>query len=185
MRRLRLVGWLTFLVLGYVQTGQAQDYLYRVLPGDVLSISVWREPELQGLVIIRPDGGFSFPLVGEVDARGKTLVDLQKIVRERISKLIPDAVVTVSVQEIKGNKVYVIGQVNKPGEFPVSRRIDVMQALSMAGGATAFAALSDITIIRRTESNQTVMPFRYPEVIRGKNVQQNILLEPGDIVVVP
>jgi polysaccharide biosynthesis/export protein len=167
------------------QVAWAQDIAYKVLPGDILSISVWREPELQGSVVVRPDGGFSFPLVGEVDARGKSLADLQKVVRERVSKFIPDAVVTVSLQEIKGNKVYVIGQVNKPGEFPVSRRVDVMQALSMAGGATAFAALGDIMVIRRTETGQLVLPFHYTDVVRGKNLEQNVLLEPGDVVVVP
>ena len=184
---MRLILAITALLAGlaFVQVGSAQDAAYRVLPGDILSISVWREPELQGVVVVRPDGGFSFPLVGEVDARDKTLADLQKIVRERVSKYIPEAVVTVAVQEIKGNKVYVIGQVNKPGEFQVNRRVDVVQALSMAGGTTAFASVADIVVLRRKGTTQEVFPFRYSDVIRGKSMQQNIELEPGDIVMVP
>lgn len=163
----------------------AQDGAYRVLPGDILAISVWKEPDLQGPVLVRPDGGFSFPLIGEVDARGKSLADLQKIVSERVARYIPEAVVTVSLQEIKGYKVYVIGQVTRPGEFVISHRVDVMQALSMAGGTTPFAALGDIIILRRSATGQRVLPFRYTDIVRGKSLEQNIQLESGDVVVVP
>src|ERR1700685_1143382 len=116
----------------------AQDAAYTVQPGDVLKVSVWKEPQLQDPILIRPDGGFSFPLVGEVDGRGKTVAELQVIVAQRLSKYISDPVVSISVTEIHGNKVYVIGQVAKPGEFIVNPSVDVMQALSMAGGMTPF-----------------------------------------------
>ncbi|HEY1283616.1 MAG TPA: polysaccharide biosynthesis/export family protein [Steroidobacteraceae bacterium] len=158
---------------------------YTVKPGDVLSISVWKEPDLQGPVLVRPDGSFSFPLAGQMDARGKTVADLQTLVTEKLRKYISDPVVTVSVQEVKGNKVYVLGQVNKPGEFIVNPRVDVMQALSMAGGTTPFAALGDIVILRRSDSGQQALPFRYADVSRGRNLQQNIVLQAGDVVVVP
>jgi polysaccharide biosynthesis/export protein len=158
---------------------------YTVKPGDVLSIAVWKEPDLQGPVLVRPDGSFSFPLAGQIDARGKTVAELQQTVTERLKKFISDPVVTVSIAEVKGNKVYVLGQVNKPGEFIVNPRVDVMQALSMAGGTTAFAALGEITILRRTESGQQSLPFRYADVARGRNLQQNIVLQAGDVVVVP
>ena len=94
-------------------------------------------------------------------------------------------VVTVSVLEINGNKVFVIGQVNKPGEFVVNPRVDVMQALSMAGGTTPFADLKNIRILRRTSAGQTALEFRYDDVIRGRRLEQNIVLESGDVVVVP
>ena len=158
---------------------------YTVKPGDVLSISVWKEPDLQGPVLVRPDGSFSFPLAGQMDARGKTVADLQALVTERLRKYISDPVVTVSVQEVKGNKVYVLGQVNKPGEFIVNPRVDVMQALSMAGGTTPFAALGEIVILRRSDAGQQALPFRYADVSRGRNLQQNIVLQAGDVVVVP
>lgn len=166
----------------------AQDAAkYTVKPGDVLGISVWKEPDLQGPVLVRPDGAFSFPLVGQVDARGKTVAELQQIVSERLRKYISDPVVSVTVQEVRGNKVYVIGQVNRPGEFVVNPQVDVMQALSMAGGTTAFASLGDITILRRNgpTGEQQALPFRYTDVIRGRNLSQNIVLQAGDVVVVP
>lgn len=162
------------------------DAGYTVKPGDILAVSVWKEPDLQGPVLVRPDGAFSFPLAGQMDARGKTVQELQQMVTERLKKFISDPVVTVSIQEIKGNKVYVIGQVNKPGDFIVNPRVDVMQALSMAGGTTPFAALGDIMILRRTDGGQQqALPFRYTEVIRGRNLDQNITLQAGDVVVVP
>ncbi len=158
---------------------------YTVKPGDMLSIAVWKEPDLQGPVLVRPDGTFSFPLCGQIDARGKTVNELQQLVSERLRKFISDPVVTVSIQEVKGNKVYVLGQVNKPGEFIVNPRVDVMQALSMAGGTTAFASLGEIVILRRTDAGQQALPFRYADVARGRNLNQNIMLQAGDVVVVP
>ncbi len=164
----------------------APDAAYTVKPGDILTISVWKEPDLQGPVLVRPDGAFSFPLAGQMDARGKSVAELQQMVTDKLRKFISDPVVTVSVQEIKGNKVYVIGQVNKPGDFVVNPRVDVMQALSMAGGTTPFAALGDITILRRTDSgSQQALPFRYTDVVRGRNLDQNVMLQAGDVVVVP
>jgi len=165
---------------------QATEQAYLVQPGDTLSIAVWKEPDLQGAaVLVRPDGTFSFPLVGQVDARGKSVNDLQTIVTERLKKYISDPVVTVSVAEIKGNKVYVMGQVAKPGEFIVNPRVDVMQALSMAGGTTPFASLANIIILRRSGGTQTALPFHYTDVAKGRDLQQNIELQSGDIVVVP
>ena len=172
------------MLLGGTPT-RAQEAAYSVKPGDLLQVSVWKEPELQRPVLVRPDGAFSFPLAGEVDARGKSISDLQKLLTERLRKYISDPVVTVSVQEVRGNKVYVIGQVNKPGEFIVNPSVDVMQALSMAGGGTAFASLGNIVVLRRKSGQQTAIPFKYTEVLKGRELDQNIMLEAGDVVVVP
>ena len=158
---------------------------YTVKPGDTLEISVWKEPDLQRTVLVRPDGAFSFPLVGEVDARGKTVSELNKLVSDRLTKFISDAVVTISVQEIKGNKIYVLGQVNKPGEFIVNPSVNIMQALSMAGGMTPFAATNDIIVIRSSNDGQRVLKFGYGDVSKGRNLEQNVTLESGDVVVVP
>lgn len=182
-RRTQLLAGI--LCCGALGLAAGQDAAYTVKPGDLLTISVWKEPDLQGPVLVRPDGGFSFPLVGQVDANGRTVAQLQQTVTERLRKYISDPVVTVTVQEVRGNKVYVIGQVNKPGEFIVNPRVNVMQALSMAGGFTAFASLGDIRILRGNGTNQIALPFRYTEVVRGNNLQQNIELQAGDIVVVP
>ncbi|HWK51370.1 MAG TPA: polysaccharide biosynthesis/export family protein, partial [Steroidobacter sp.] len=145
---------LVMCVLG-LQAAHAQQASYVVKPGDTLEISVWKEPDLQRQVLVRPDGAFSFPLVGEVDARGKTIGDLNKLVAERLAKYISGAVVTVSVQEIRGNKIFVLGQVNKPGEFIVNPSVNIMQALSMAGGMTPFAASNDIIVLRGQGEKQT------------------------------
>ena len=164
---------------------QGDEEGYRVKPGDVLRVSVWREEDLQGLVLVAPDGSFAFPLVGYVDARGTTVVELQQIVTERLSALISEPVVTVSLEEINGNKIYVIGQVNQPGAYVMNPAVDVMQSLAMAGGATAFASLDDIVILRRNASGQAALRFRYSAVVRGRDLEQNIQLQSGDIVVVP
>jgi polysaccharide biosynthesis/export protein len=167
-------------------TGPLADSTYTVKAGDTLLVSVWKEPDLQGPVLVRPDGMFSFPLAGQLDARNKSVAELQQELTAKLKKFISDPVVTVSIQEIKGNKVYVIGQVQKPGDFVVNPRVDVMQALSMAGGTTPFAALGDIMILRRTETGQQqALPFKYTDVVRGRNLQQNIMLQAGDVVVVP
>lgn len=163
----------------------AEPEPYRIQPGDVLMVSVWKEEALMAEVLVRPDGGLSFPLVGDVRASGRTVDELRTLVDERLSKFIPDPSVTIAVKQIGGNRIYVLGKVNRPGEFSFSQSIDVMQALSLAGGATSFAALDDIRILRREQGKQTAHRFRYSDVERGRNLEQNILLKSGDTVVVP
>lgn len=164
----------------------APDASYTVKPGDMLQIAVWKEPELQGPVLVQPDGKFSFPLVGQVDARGKTPAQLQQEIGTRLAHYITDPVVTVSLSQINGNKVYVLGQVAHPGAFVVNPRVDVMQAISMAGGTTPFAALGNIKILRRGEDgSQTAIPFNYNDVAHGNDLSQDIILRAGDVVVVP
>jgi polysaccharide export outer membrane protein len=163
----------------------ADNEPYRIQPGDVLIVSVWKETDLQGEVLVRPDGGLSFPLAGEHMAAGHTVEELRRAIDEKLRKYIPDPVVTVSVKGIGGNRVYVVGKVNHPGEFPFSRPLDIMQSLSLAGGATPFAAVNDIVILRRDGDKQTAIPFHYDDVARGRKLDQNILLKSGDTVVVP
>jgi polysaccharide export outer membrane protein len=151
----------------------------------VLTVNVWKETDLQGDVLVRPDGGLSFALAGELQASGKSVADLTKLLETRIRKYVPDAVVTVAVKAANGNRVFVIGKVNRPGDFPLVRPIDVMQALSLAGGATPFADTNGIRILRREGRQQTSIAFHYVDVERGRNLDQNILLQSGDTVVVP
>lgn len=158
---------------------------YTVHPGDILQISVWKEKDLQLDVLVRPDGGFSLPLIGEVQAQGKTAEALRQQIAKRLSVYVPDAVVTVAVRQTTGNKIYVLGKVNKPGEFIINRYVDVMQALSMAGGTAPFADLNSITILRRQGEEQQATEFKYDQVSRGKHLEQNIVLQSGDVVVVP
>jgi polysaccharide biosynthesis/export protein len=158
---------------------------YEVQPSDVLQVSVWKEPDLTQQVVVRPDGAFSFPLVGEVNAVGKTVEEIRRELVEQLSRVIQDAVVTVAVLEIRGNKVYVIGQVVRPGEFIVNPRVDVIQALSLAGGTTPFASPSEIFVLRRDGAQQRRLPFNFEAVVRGRELEQNVLLRSGDVVVVP
>lgn len=170
--------------IGWVHADEPEPY--RIQPGDLLMVSVWKEEALMAEVLVRPDGGMSFPLVGDVRASGRTVEEVRAVVNERLSKFIPDPSVTIAVKQIGGNRVYVLGKVNRPGEFTFSQPIDVMQALSLAGGATSFAALDDIQILRRDASGkQTARRFRYSEVERGRQLDQNIVLKSGDTVVVP
>jgi polysaccharide export outer membrane protein len=158
---------------------------YKLQPGDVLDVSVWEEEDLQKQVLVRPDGGMSFPLVGNIQAAGKSVAELQKLITERLKKYIPDAVVTVATLKLDGNTVYVIGKVAKPGEFQVNRYVDVVQALSMAGGMTPYASDNKISILRRENGKQRSIPFRYGDIEKGEDLEQNIILQSGDVVVVP
>lgn len=159
---------------------------YRLQPGDIVSISVWKEKDLETDALVRPDGGLSFPLVGDVAAAGHTLRDVRDVLAERLKPYIPDPVVTVAIKEIGGDHVYVIGRVNRPGEYPFSQPIDVMQALSLAGGTTPFASLNHIVILHRDSGGeQHSLRFRYADVAHGRDLSQNVLLHSGDTVVVP
>ncbi len=172
-------------VTAFAQDSQSPITSYKVLPGDVLLISVWKEPDLQLDVLVRPAGAFSFPLAGDISTSNRSVLDLKDEITKRLSRYIADPVVTVSVREVLGNKIYVIGQVVRPGVFIVNPQVDVMQALSMAGGTTPYAALNSIKILRRSGKEQRAISFRYNDVVKGNNLKQNIVLQSGDVVVVP
>lgn len=161
------------------------DASYLVQPGDTLTLSVWKEQDLQGDFLVRPDGGLTFPLAGAVEAGGHTVDDIRAVLTSRLAKYIPDPVVTVSVKTVAGSMIFVVGKVNRPGNFLLSRPIDVMQALSLAGGTTPFADVDGIRVLRREGVRQLVFRFRYDDVRRGRALAQNILLQSGDTVVVP
>lgn len=158
---------------------------YKLQPGDVLQVVVWKETDLQSEVLIRPDGGISFALAGDVQAAGRTTDELRAELEARVRRLVPGAVVTVAVKAASGNRVFVIGKVNRPGDFALNRPIDVMQAISLAGGVTPFASADRISVLHRDGLRQTSVRFHYSQVAKGRNLQQNILLQSGDTVIVP
>lgn len=170
---------------GALAADQAAADGYKLRPGDLLSVSVWKETDLMSEIVIRPDGGLSFPLAGEVQAADHTVAELTKLLEGKIRKFVPDAVVTVLVKSASGNRIYVIGKVNKPGDFPLFGPLDVMQALSVAGGTTPFADINSIRILRRDGGRQNSIEFHYGDIEHGKRLEQNILLQSGDTVVVP
>ena len=158
---------------------------YLVQPGDLLSIDIWKEKDLQRELMVRPDGGLDFPLVGNIDVSGKTVEQLRKELVEKLTKYVPDPVVTISVKQSLGNKIYVVGKVNKPGDYIVIRNTDVMQALSMAGGLSPYASENKIKILRREHGVLKAIPFKYSRVEKGEDLEQNIILQGGDVIVVP
>lgn len=158
---------------------------YPVQPGDSLTITVWKEQDLQGDFLVRPDGGLTFPLAGNIEAGGHTVDEIRTAITTRLAKYLPDPVVTVGVKTVVGSMIFVVGKVNRPGNFPLIRPIDVMQALSLAGGTTPFADADGICILRREGERQVVFRFHYDDVRRGRALSQNILLQSGDTVVVP
>ena len=181
------------LSLGLVSSVGAEEFTahttnpedYKIGPEDVLFISVWKEEELQREVLVRPDGGVSFPLAGDVQVAGKTPAEVEKDIASKIHKYIPEAVVTVSVQTVSGYTIFVDGKVTNPGKFVIGRYMDVVQAITLAGGLDTFADEDKIKVIRRQNGKQVVHKFNYTEVKRGKNLQQNIILQSGDIIMVP
>jgi len=164
-----------------------QEAAYQVNPGDVLDVSVWGEENLQRQVLVLPDGMITFPLAGELEAAGRTTRELEATIAEQLERYIPDALVTVAVANAAGNKIYVLGEVNRPGEFPITRPLDVMQALTLAGGLTAYASQNKIKVLRRegTDEEQVVYPFRYGDVKDGDSMETNIRLRAGDVIIVP
>ncbi|HSH28865.1 MAG TPA: polysaccharide biosynthesis/export family protein [Thiohalobacter sp.] len=176
---------LLLLISFHLHADEPPAEAYLIQPGDILLITVWKEEDLQREVVVRPDGQISFPLVGELSAAGNEVPGLRTRIEAKLEKYIPDPVVSVDVRELRGNTVYVIGKVNRPGNFPVTRNVDVMQALSMAGGMGTYAAANKIKILRRQGGELRAIPFEYGEIEKGENLEQNIVLQPGDVVVVP
>lgn len=158
---------------------------YLIGPEDVLKISVWKEPELDREVVVRPDGGISFPLVGDVQVTDKTVDQVKDAIRKKISKYIPKAEVTVSLVKASSYKIYVLGKVNNPGQYVLGSYVDVLQALSIANGLTPYASSDDIKILRRVEGVEQAYSFEYSSASAGEKMGQNIILKSGDVVLVP
>jgi polysaccharide export outer membrane protein len=174
------------VILIVLNTGAiAADTPYHIGPGDILEISVWKDPNLSRQLVVPPDGIISFPLIESIDVTHLTVAELKKIVTQKLSDFVPEATVTVMLIEIKSLKAYVIGKVERPGEFSINMNTNVMQILAMAGGLNAFATRSAIKILRHDKNKITKIPFDYGDVEKGKNLEQNIILMTGDVVVVP
>jgi polysaccharide biosynthesis/export protein len=158
---------------------------YLLNAGDILEISVWNEETLQKEVIVLPDGIVTFPLAGEVMARGKTVADVQSALKRQLAKYLTDPVVTVSVVSVDGNTVHVMGKVIDPGNYVMSQPLDVMQALSLAGGLSPYAEENNIIVLRRNGGKQQTLHVHYASIKKGKDLASNIMLISGDVVVIP
>ena len=148
---------------------------------DIISIRVWREPENSGLFTVRPDGKISVPLIGEIAAAGLTPEKLSESIAQGLQKVMVHPEVTVGVERVNSKKYYIQGEVNKPGSYPLVIDTTVLEALVNAGGFREFANTKKIIILRGTER----LKFNYHEVTKGKKMEQNILVKPGDQIIVP
>jgi polysaccharide export outer membrane protein len=182
-KRLYLLLLIAFLTLTQTVTAETSKYLINA--GDIMDISVWNEEALQGEYRVLPDGTLSFPLAGSINAAGKTVDEVQKILLENLTKYLSEPAVTVSIKVVEGNAIYVMGQVNKPGNFVMYRPLNVAQALSLAGGLTAFAKANSILILRTEGETQKAINFEYGEIESGDDLASNIQLQSGDVIVVP
>jgi polysaccharide export outer membrane protein len=162
-----------------------QKLEYLIGPGDVLQIFVWKEADLTKEVTVRLDGRVTVPLLGDVDAAGRSPQQLSEELAKSLGKFLESPRVTVGVSQANSTRFYVVGLVGKPGEFPLSGRTTFLQGLALAGGFRDFAKTDSILIIRQERSGQNVIPVNYKKIEDGKDVSQNVPLRPGDTIVVP
>jgi len=180
--------WYLLLIVGIlniVGLALAAEKAYTIGPGDVLEISVWKDESLSRQLIVPPDGVISFPLINDITVNNLSVSALRQEISQRLNDYVPDATVTVMLVKINSLQGYVIGKVNRPGQFPINLETTVMQILAMAGGLNPFAATGKIFIIRQQSGKSIKIPFDYTAVEKGKNLEQNIALKRGDVVVVP
>ena len=172
------------LILAMSPGVHAQDLDYKIGPGDILHISVWKNADLTRQVVVLPDGRIHFPLVKELTAAGQSVSALEKMLVEKLTAFVPEPDLSVDVAQVNSMMIYVIGKVNGPGRFAMNTRIDVLQALAVAGGLNPFAKEKEIGVFRKIGGKTAIFNFNYKEVSEGINLEQNILLERGDVIVV-
>lgn len=177
---------MVLMVLLLAEQGFGADgELYKIGPGDFLELSVWKDESLTKQMIVPPDGVLSFPLVGDIEVNKLTVPQLRAVLTERLAEYIPDPTVNAMLLKPESMRAFVIGKVNNAGMFPITLETNVMQILAMAGGLNPFAASSKILILRQEGAKTVKIPFDYPRVEKGENLEQNVLLKRGDVVVVP
>ena len=174
-----------FAILIPTEASAAEDG-YVILPGDILQVSVWKEIDMDREIVVLPDGSFSFPLIGTLNAQNKSPSELQNIILSKLQYFIPEAAVTVTVKAPLGHKASVIGEVQTPGDVFLNSSTTVTQALSQVGGFTPYADKDDIIIVRKNlDGSKEKIQFSFSDISKGKNLLDDIDLIPGDIVIVP
>ena len=159
---------------------------YSIGTEDILAINVWKEPELSRTVPVRPDGKVTVPLIGEVQAQGLTPNELETNIAKALKSFVANPEVSVIVQEVHSVKFNILGEVSKPGSYPLAKPTTVLDAIALAGGFRDFAKTTKIYVLRvRSDGSRNTMPFNYKNVIKGKNFEQNVELSPGDTIIVP
>jgi polysaccharide biosynthesis/export protein len=166
--------------------GKPHDNTFVIGNDDMLAINVWKEPDISRSLPVRSDGKISLPLVGEVQAAGETPLKLEQDIAARLKNYIEEPDVTVIVQQINSQKFNILGQVSRPGAYPLTNTATVLDAIAIAGGFRDFAKQKSIYVLRQNpDGTQTRIAFNYKEVVKGENPAQNIRLQPRDTIVVP
>lgn len=158
---------------------------YLIGPGDVIDIAVWKDEALTRSCTVRPDGLISFPLIGDIQAIGKTASQLKAEIEKKLERYAPDATLYLDIKQVNSLLIYVIGRVNAPGRFIMNTNVDVLQTLATAGGLNIYAKRGRIKIFRHENNETIIFPFDYDSVVDGKRLEQNIRLKRGDVVVIP
>lgn len=167
-------------------SGKAHDDTFVIGNDDVLAINVWNEKEISRSVPVRSDGRISLPLVGEVQAAGQTPLKLEQEIATKLKSFISEPEVTVIVQQINSQKFNILGMVNKPGSYVISNSATVLDAIALAGGFRDFAKQKNVYVLRQNpDGTQVRLPFNYKDVVKGKNSEQNVKLQPRDTIFVP
>ena len=164
---------------------QTQTHKYLIGPGDVLEILVWKEPDISRIVRVRPDGKISLPLADDIQASESTLLQVKKRITDALSAYVDHPSVYVMLQENRSKRFYVVGKVNAPGEYLLEKDITVLQAIAMAKGFSEWANKDDVIILRKGPLGQFRIEFDYNRVVSGKEIKQNISLNPDDLIIIP
>ena len=167
-------------------SAKGHDDTYVIGNDDMLAINVWKEPDVSRTIPVRSDGKISLPLAGEVQAAGNTPLKLEQEIAAKLKSYIAEPEVTVIVQQVNSQKFNILGMVNKPGSYPIANSPTILDAIALAGGFRDFAKQRAIYLLRQNaDGTQTRIPFNYKDVVKGKNPEQNVKLQPRDTVVVP
>jgi polysaccharide export outer membrane protein len=161
------------------------DDSYLIGPGDVLAIDIWKEPELSKQVSVRLDGHISLPLVDDVEVAGLTCSELRDQLEEKYKDYVEVPVVSVTLMQSLSKKIYILGKVNRPGEYPLEKNMTIVQAISLAGGLADWADSSDIKLIRKIKETERTFRVDYDAIVSGEDLAQNVQLQPDDTIFVP
>lgn len=175
-------AWNTVVWAGQVDGAEAD---YRIGIGDVIEVQVWHEPDLSRTLIVRLDGRISLPLLGDIDTAGKTTSELDSYLEKKFAEVVTEPAVSVILMESRSRRYYVVGQVMQPGEFPIEHPITILQAIARSGGFQEWAKRERIKVVRRSGEREMLLEFDYDAFVNGKNLEQNLVITPGDTVIVP
>lgn len=181
---IRLASMLFLYTVFMCSVTNASDK-YLLNAGDILDISVWNESNLQRSVVVLPDGSISFPLAGDLTAKGKSVTELEAELTKKLSKFLNEPDITVVVSKVSGNTIHILGKVSNPGSFIMNQQFTVMQALSLAGGLSPYAEENNITVLRTSGGSEKAISVHYADIKKGKDLSTNIKLQSGDVIVVP